>query len=154
VLQHDVDRGALAADLSAYFQAKEHSEVARSHAMLDFFASAQCLSHRLAGYFGDHQAPLHCGHCSVCQGQVAQLPAPAVLPPLASQNFAALCGELIDRHQGKLRSPASVETLTRFLCGISAPVLTKLKARSLSGFAALEHYPYAEVRQWVQYFTA
>ncbi len=154
VLQRDVDQQALAAELSAYFQAKEHSEVARIHAMLDYFASAQCLSHRLAGYFGDDQAPLHCGHCSVCQGQVAQLPAPAALPPLTSQNFVALCGAMIDLHQGKLRTPASGHTLTRFLCGISAPALTKLKARSLPGFAALEHYPYAEVRRWVQQFTA
>jgi ATP-dependent DNA helicase RecQ len=29
-------------------------------------------------------------------------------------------------------------------------LLNKLKARSCSGFAALEDYPYAEVRQWVQ----
>lgn len=154
VLQHDVDRSTLATELSAYFQAKEHSEVARIHAMLDFFASAQCLSHRLAGYFGDHRVPLHCGHCSVCQGQVAQLPAPAALPPLARQNFAELCGGLIDQHLARRRAPASAETMTRFLCGISEPLLTKLKARSLPGFAALERYPYAEVRRWVQQFTA
>jgi len=151
VLQHGIDRTALATELSAYFEAKEHSELARIHAMLDFFASAQCLSHRLAGYFGDYQAPLHCGHCSVCRGQVAQLPAPAALAPLTGQNFAALCGGLLDQHQGKLRRPASTHTLTRFLCGIGAPVLTKIKARSLPGFAALERYPYAEVRQWVQH---
>jgi len=154
VLQRDFDRNALGADLSAYFQAKEHSEVARIHAMLDYFASAQCLSHRLAAYFGDLQAPLHCGHCSVCRGQVAQLPAPAPVPPLAGQNLVALCGELIDRHLGQLHRPASCEVLTRFLCGITAPVLTQLRARSLPGFAALENYPYAEVRQWVQQFTA
>jgi len=150
VLQPDFDADTLAAELSAYFQAREQSEVARIHAMLDFFASAECLSHQLAVYFGDALAPPHCGHCSVCRGQVAQLPAPAALPPLTGQNFAALCGALLDLHQGKLRRPASAHTLTRFLCGISAPVLTKLRARSLPGFAALERYPYAEVRQWVQ----
>ena len=40
----------------------------------------------------------------------------------------------------------SAECLTRFLCGISVPVFTKLKARQLPGFASLEAYPYAEVR--------
>jgi ATP-dependent DNA helicase RecQ len=35
------------------------------------------------------------------------------------------------------------------LCGITAPVFTRLKARSLPGFAALDGYPYAEVRDWV-----
>jgi ATP-dependent DNA helicase RecQ len=43
----------------------------------------------------------------------------------------------------------SAECLTRFLCGISVPLFTKLKARQLSGFAALEDYPYAEVRSWL-----
>ena len=93
---------AISASLSAYFAAKEASEVARIHAMLTFFASDQCLSQRLAVYFGDTQAPL------------------------------------------------TAEALTRYLCGITVPVLTHLKARSLGGFAALEHYPYAEVRRWVQ----
>jgi ATP-dependent DNA helicase RecQ len=29
-------------------------------------------------------------------------------------------------------------------------MFTRLKARNISGFAALEAYPYAEVRQWIQ----
>jgi ATP-dependent DNA helicase RecQ len=33
---------------------------------------------------------------------------------------------------------------------VTEPLLTQLKARSMGGFAALEHYPYAEVRQWVR----
>ncbi len=150
VLQPAFDRAALGAELSAYFAAKETSEVARIHAMLDFFASEQCLSQRLAAYFGDGQAPLHCGHCSVCQGQVAHLPAPAPLPALDSHNFAALCDLLMERYLLHHGDPLSAETLTRFLCGITAPLLTKLKARSQGGFAALAHYPYAEVRRWVQ----
>ncbi|MNO09541.1 hypothetical protein D3C81_2327810 [compost metagenome] len=44
----------------------------------------------------------------------------------------------------------SAERLTRFLCGISVPLFTKLKARAIHGFAALENYPYAEVRGWAQ----
>jgi ATP-dependent DNA helicase RecQ len=30
------------------------------------------------------------------------------------------------------------------------PLFTKLKARSVHGFATLENYPYAQVRAWVQ----
>jgi len=149
LLQPGFDKAALSAQLSAYFVSKECSEVARIHAMLAFFASADCLSQRLAAYFGDTQAPLHCGHCSVCDGAVAQLPPPLPLPALAGYDLAELCGELMQRHQQLKHTSASAETLTRFLCGITAPVLTRLKARSLAGFAALENYPYAEVRQWV-----
>jgi ATP-dependent DNA helicase RecQ len=66
VLQSAFDADALSHELGAYFQAKEVSEIARIHAVLDFFASDTCLSQRLAAYFGDTQAPLHCGHCAVC----------------------------------------------------------------------------------------
>ena len=32
----------------------------------------------------------------------------------------------------------------------SVPLFTALKARQLGGFAALEAYPYAEVREWAE----
>jgi ATP-dependent DNA helicase RecQ len=150
LLQPGFDPQALSLELHGYFQGKETSEIARIHAMLALFASEECLSQRLAAYFGDDQAPLRCGHCSVCTGQVAHLPAPAALPALAEENFAQLCGDFAQRHQTLKGSPASAECLTRFLCGISVPMFGKLKARSFAGFAALESYPYAAVRLWAQ----
>jgi ATP-dependent DNA helicase RecQ len=150
LLQPGFDPVALSLDLHGYFQGKEASEIARIHAMLALFASEQCLSQRLAAYFGDAQAPLQCGHCSVCAGQLAHLPEPPLLPALAGQDFQALCGDFNQRHQAHKGSPTSAECLTRFLCGISVPLFTKLKARSVHGFAALENYPYAQVRAWVQ----
>ena len=148
ILMPDFDAPALSGELAAYFQAREHSEIARIHAMLAFFDSERCLSQQLAAYFGDTDAPLQCGHCSVCHGQVAHLPEAATLIKLAGQNFQALCGDLLA--QTPARRPVSAETVTRFLCGVTAPRLTRLKARSLPGFAALENYPYATVRHWVQ----
>ncbi|TXT38652.1 MAG: ATP-dependent DNA helicase RecQ [Comamonadaceae bacterium] len=150
VLQPHVDAEALGAELSHYFKTKEASEVARIQGVLDLFASESCLSQRLATYFGDQDAPQQCGHCSVCLGQTASWPEPDKRPPLAGLGFSALCAELMARHQSVQGNAPSAELLTRFLCGISAPLLTRLKARSLSGFAALEDYPYAQVRAWVQ----
>ena len=150
VLMPHLDAPALSLELATYFQARERSEIARIHAMLAFFASDQCLSQQLAAYFGDEQAPQYCGHCSVCDGQVAHLPEAAPVANLAGQNFQALCGDLLARQSEPSGHPISAETLTRFLCGVTAPLLTRLKARSLPGFAALENYPYATVRHWVQ----
>ncbi|RBL66515.1 recombinase RecQ, partial [Pseudomonas sp. MWU13-2625] len=65
LLQTDFDLAALSADLHGYFTRHEGSEIARIHAMLDLFATEQCLGYRLAAYFGDRQAPQRCGHCSV-----------------------------------------------------------------------------------------
>jgi ATP-dependent DNA helicase RecQ len=85
----------------------------------------------------------------VCSGQVAQLPAPPALPPLAQQDKRALCESLVRKYRELKGAEPSAECLTRFLCGISVPLFTKLKARQLDGFAALEDYPYAEVRAWL-----
>jgi ATP-dependent DNA helicase RecQ len=150
LLNSDFDSDALSAELHDYFTRHEQAEVARIHTMLEVFASERCLGYRLAEYFGDHNAPEQCGHCSVCHGQVARLPAPPELPALVDKNFAALWGDFIHRHEQHTGVIPTAERLTRFLCGISVPLFTKLKARAIPGFAVLEEYPYAEVRSWAQ----
>ncbi|OLF56505.1 ATP-dependent DNA helicase RecQ [Pseudomonas chlororaphis] len=150
LLETGGDAVALSQQLHDYFKQHESSEIARIHAMLELFATEQCLGYRLAQYFGDSQAPRQCGHCSVCHGQVARLPEPPALPALVDKNFEALCSDFIHRHQQHNGTVPGAERLTRFLCGLSVPLFTKLKARSIPGFAVLEDYPYAEVRKWVQ----
>lgn len=150
LLHSDFASDALSAELHEYFTRHEQTEVARIHAMLEVFATERCLGYRLAEYFGDHNAPERCGHCSVCHGQIARLPEPSPLSPLVDKNFAQLCGEFIHRHEQQTGRIPSAERLTRFLCGISVPLFTKLKARAIPGFAALEEYPYAQVREWAQ----
>ncbi|MGX1172470.1 RecQ family ATP-dependent DNA helicase [Pseudomonas sp. R151218B TE3479] len=150
VLEADLDVQALSAELHAYFTRHEHGEIARIHAMLELFATDRCLGHRLAQYFGDDSAPHRCGHCSVCHGQIARLPEPPALPALVDKSFEALCGDFIHKHEQHSGSVPSAERLTRFLCGISVPLFTRLKARKIPGYAELEAYPYAEVHQWTQ----
>ena len=112
-LRSDWSTDALADELHGYFKRQEASEIGRINAMLDLFASHTCLSQRLAAYFGDHQAPTRCGHCSVCRGQVAHLPEPA-LPALEGKDFAALCDAFRQRQHdydgrdaGRKASPVS-----------------------------------------------
>ncbi|MFC6301177.1 RecQ family ATP-dependent DNA helicase [Pseudomonas sp. CCM 7893] len=148
LLSTDFDPQVLSVELHAGFKLHEVTEVARIHAMLDLFATDRCLGYRLAHYFGDENAPQQCGHCSVCHGNVAHLPSPPSLPGLVDKNFQGLCGDFIHRHHEYSARLPSAERLTRFLCGISVPLFTKLKARGIPGFAMLEEYPYAEVREW------
>ncbi|MBA1238169.1 RecQ family ATP-dependent DNA helicase [Pseudomonas kunmingensis] len=147
LLDSSFDLEALCAELHAYFKQHEASEITRIDNMLALFESAECLSQRLATYFGDANAPQRCGHCSVCLGQVAQLPEPPVLAPLGEIDLDARCAEFNQRYTQLKGGAPSVECLTRFLCGISVPVFTKLKARQIPGFASLEAYPYAAVRE-------
>jgi len=69
---------------------------------------------------------------------------------LAEQSFDELCGEFLRRHLDYCGYDPSADFVTRFLCGISVPLFTKLKARATKGFAALANYPYAQVREWVR----
>ena len=150
LLDTDFDPQVLSEALYMGFKQHEVGEVARIHAMLDLFATEHCLGQRLAQYFGDENAPQRCGHCSVCHGHVAHLPPPPRLSPLVDKNFMGLCGDFIHRHHEHTGQWPGAERLTRFLLGISVPLFTKLKARGIPGSAALEDYPYAEVREWVQ----
>jgi ATP-dependent DNA helicase RecQ len=136
---------ALANSLAQLFKDKEQSDVERIHRLLQFFESEQCLSHGLADYFGDHNAPSQCGHCSVCRGHIAQLPKSHTQQASASEVSAWLT-EL----QKKSSTPLSHNLQAKFLCGIATPVFTKLKARSLAGFARLESAPYAQVLALVE----
>ncbi|MEX5582165.1 RecQ family ATP-dependent DNA helicase [Pseudomonas lurida] len=150
LLDTDFDPQVLSEALYMGFKQHEVGEVARIHAMLDLFATEHCLGQRLAQYFGDENAPQRCGHCSVCHGHVAHLPPPPRLPPLVDKNFMGLCADFIHRHHEHTGQLPGAERLTRFLLGISVPLFTKLKARGIPGSAALEDYPYAEVREWAQ----
>ncbi|MFG3452294.1 ATP-dependent DNA helicase RecQ [Stutzerimonas stutzeri] len=141
------DAEALSVELHAYFKQHEASEITRIDNMLALFESRECLSQRLAAYFGDRLAPQQCGHCSVCRGQVAQLPEPPALASLSDMDLVARCAEFSQRYTQLKGNAPSTECLTRFLCGISVPAFTKLKARQIPGFASLEAYPYAEVRE-------
>ncbi|WP_222909938.1 ATP-dependent DNA helicase RecQ [Pseudomonas sp. DNDY-54] len=147
LLDPDFGAEALSVELHAYFKQHEASEITRIDNMLALFESRECLSQRLAAYFGDRQAPQQCGHCSVCREQVAQLPEPPALASLSDMDLVARCAEFSQRYTQLKGNAPSTECLTRFLCGISVPAFTKLKARQIPGFASLEAYPYAEVRE-------
>ncbi|WP_378082106.1 ATP-dependent DNA helicase RecQ [Aeromonas bestiarum] len=140
ILRQGVDIDVLADELYALFEKKEWSELARLQALLAFFTSTRCLSHELARYFADEQAPSQCVHCSVCRGEVAVLPP---LPSLTLPNESGLrawCDPLI-----ALCHSRHPRILTRFLCGIATPLTTRVKAKSLAGFGQLAMHPFADV---------
>ncbi|KOO02498.1 RecQ family ATP-dependent DNA helicase [Vibrio nereis] len=127
-------------NLEKLYRDKEQSDINRIHNLLAFFESERCLSHRLADYFGDANAPHTCGHCSVCRGKIAKLPV-RQQPEIDEEAFSSW---LIDL-ENKAPHPLSAQLKSKFLCGIATPMLTKLKARSLPGFGKMEATPFAEV---------
>lgn len=145
VLNPQFDIKHIEDSLYQYFKSKEQGEIERIHHMIGFFQSNQCLSKTLAEHFGDHQLTSACGHCSVCNGQIAVLPTSSQLPPLQQNQVSELAAEFI----AACPTLPSPELITRFLCGLSVPLFTKIKARKMPGFGKLEAYRYQDVRNLV-----
>ncbi|CAG9297218.1 RecQ family ATP-dependent DNA helicase [Celerinatantimonas diazotrophica] len=141
VVNRQMPRDALTEEIFQLFKQKEQSEISRIHAMVAFFQSSQCLSFQLAQYFSDENAPRHCGQCSVCKGRIAKLEPPH-LPAVTAAQIKIWLQPFISACPNSVSSDA----LTRYLCGITHPLNSELKANKMAGFARLERYPF----QWVK----
>jgi ATP-dependent DNA helicase RecQ len=150
VLQLPQQQPSLASDLYQLFINKEQAEINRIAQLIGFFESDVCLSHRLAGYFADHHAPEFCGHCSVCRGQVAQLPNAALVNMASPEQLQAWLQPFQQKFIASMGQAASAAAQARFLCGITTPVLTKIKGRQLAGFAQCELLPFNQVRAQIE----
>ncbi|CCN71228.1 ATP-dependent DNA helicase RecQ [Vibrio nigripulchritudo] len=135
----------LAHQMHSLFEQKELSEVERIRTMVAFFDESRCLSYQLASYFADENAPAECGHCSVCEGRVAQLPG-AEPVSVDSTNIEHWIAPYLKATRGS----ATPQALARFLCGIATPESTSVKARQMEGFAKLESTPFSEVLSHVK----
>ncbi|NVK23474.1 MAG: RecQ family ATP-dependent DNA helicase [Gammaproteobacteria bacterium] len=146
---NEINLAKQAKQITDYFVEKQQSEIARIHNMLALFEREQCLSFQLASYFGDgsygdNQAPLHCGHCSVCRGHKVSMAAP-IPPSIMASEVNALSETFIESYRQLFARAPSLVAITRFLCGISTPEFVKLKARKIAGFGALEKVSYRQV---------
>ena len=149
VLDRHFDDRHLTDVLYQYFIQKERSEIKRMQTMLSLFQSEKCLSKALAEYFGDPQVTDRCGHCSFCDDCLKQWPQPAPLPPFHHYDMHTLCKAAREMIQEYFDVPPSLDLLCRYLCGITSPWLTKIKAKTLSGFGQLEQYRYHDVKSWL-----
>lgn len=145
VTDRSQDITQLSANMHQLFQTKEQHEIERLHQLLHFFESDRCLSHRLAEYFADHNAPQQCGHCSVCRGQPAQLPRVAT-DALDATQLRAWLQPFITASD----TPLSVEAQARYLCGIATPLSSRVKANKMAGFGKLENAPFRDVCAAIQ----
>lgn len=144
VNQTRLNQDNIAGQLADYFAQNETSEIQRIAALVQFIEKDTCLSHTLANYFGDTEAPPQCGHCSVCRGEVATLPKPNLPAMPTDEQLRSYIQEL----QQKLGTQSiSADLSTRFLCGLTQPIFTKVKARLLSGWTKCEIHRYGDVRE-------
>ena len=134
----------MAHTLQRYVEQKQTSEIERIATMIRFFELDRCLNRNLARYFGDQNAPEHCGHCSVCRGNVLSFEknnVNQVIDSLSSDVQIAKTWLLQKLPQAQV-TPV---LMARFLVGLTQPIFTKLKARQQPVFGKYEEMAYEEV---------
>lgn len=139
----------LASNLYQHFVDKQQNDIQRIHTMLDLYRQPHCLSRTLAAYFGERMQH-DCGVCSVCKNRFQPWPPTPEYHSLDTLDAVSLIAPLQHAMQQQFGQSASPELLTRFLCGIQVPWLSKVKARKMPGFGQLENVPYAAVHAWLQ----
>jgi len=139
----------LASSLHEYFSDKEEKEIKRIATLVRFFELETCLSRNLSRYFDDQNSPENCGHCSVCRGSVAKLSysQESILPD-DSVIFESLTS-LIQHMSTKNKNVLSLETMCRFLTGLTVPLFSRNKVKQLPGFGSCENIRYQAVREKV-----
>ena len=145
VLPATQNQEAISQHLAELFQSKEQKDIERIHTMLNLFQSSDCLSHQLAHYFADHNAPTQCGHCSVCRGQIASFPQPQQEQPELT-HLSAWVDEFVQLSPTAISNAA----VARFLCGISTPIIAQLKASKLRGYGSMANVSFEQVLKQVE----
>ncbi|MCF8105184.1 MAG: RecQ family ATP-dependent DNA helicase [Desulfohalobiaceae bacterium] len=146
ILNKGFDLSAVTENIYNLYQRKQEFEISRIHLMLRFFQSSPCLSYNLARYFGESVPGKTCGHCSVCcTGQAAVLEKTYETPPLSDLDR----GDLFQVCTQILGDQLTLDNAAKFLCGVHAPVFTRLKASKSPQFGALSGYPFREVKEWL-----
>lgn len=141
VNDHAIEVDTLAEKLHQKFLSNERYQVNRISEMIRFFENHRCLSFELARYFGETINRDNCGHCSVCTIRPVKMESPAQRKPLESYDMKEITRQIREAAGDR----ATKLLMAKFLCGISTPLFTKLKASKMNGFGKLEAYPFAEV---------
>ena len=138
---HDLSRS-----LVEKFEARERGEQERLARVPALMQSAECLTNALVRYFGEERAA-PCGHCSFCRtGQAATMPPVPEAGPLEDAVPLGELNALADAHPQALGTPRQ---RARFLCGLSAPSLTKAKLTKHRLFGATETRAFETVLEYV-----
>jgi ATP-dependent DNA helicase RecQ len=139
-LSKPADLAATAVSLFARCEERRLRDLARLEEVIEYFREKQCKVAALCRHFGEDR-PEHCGHCSACLEQAAAEPSvERTVPPL---DEAILEQARNVRREYPILSDPTI--MTRWLCGITSPALTKAKLSSHRLFGALAEQPFGEL---------
>ena len=146
VMKSQLNASGLASQLFSYFSQNEKSEIARIEALVIFFEQSTCLSGRLSHYFDDNNTPNQCGHCSVCEGQIAKLNYSVQHEWPDDSEIIEACNYFNQHITAAGFSAMSINLYCQFLVGLTVPLFTRAKVKKVQGYALCQSLRYGEVR--------
>lgn len=145
-LKFPSDNTKLAGELYDRILKREAAEIARLHQVLELAGLDSCQTLFLAAHFSEKREQ-PCGHCSWCHDGKADLFQRAH-HSIASELSVEVEKVLQDDSGGEyLQQPRA---LTRFLCGLTSPRISRAKLSRHPLFARLEHVPFKQVLDWAE----
>jgi len=135
---------ALIAELYQRVLAREQAEIQRLQQVLDLVTLDNCQTNALAAHFGEQRTQA-CGHCSVCSRGKSELP-----PRHTSANNKDILRAINTLKQEQADVLTSPRLLSRFLCGISSPRISRSKLSAHKLFGSLENVSFAEVMAQIE----
>lgn len=139
VLQRPDSIESLGADLHRRILKREQAELQRLQQVLDLVSLDGCQTNALAAHFGE-QRQQPCGHCSWCTKGVSRVP-PRNTKTIDDDLWQQV-ESLKDEQAAMLANP---RRLTRLLCGIPSPGLSRGRLTGHDLFGRLERIPFADV---------
>ncbi|WP_339133286.1 MAG: ATP-dependent DNA helicase RecQ [Candidatus Electrothrix sp. GW3-4] len=142
-----LDIVALKDELVKRFAQREQSDLDRLGLVVDLVNHPGCKTGFLLRYFGEER-PANCGHCSFCleEKNNTLINGRANTPVSEQDNLTEKLQRVQREYPQALASPRQI---TRLLCGLSSPGLTRNKLSRHELFGRLEQYPFAAVMEWV-----
>ena len=141
-----LDRTAIQRLLHEKIALLERQELQRIDAMFALATSRRCQAASLSAHFGQ---PLNedCGQCSVCRGEVIELPLKASPARVGSSALTQL-RSVIDQYPEVM---ADALTQAKFLCGIASPKLLRMRLTRHPLYGCCREVPFTLVLKAVDH---
>lgn len=130
-----LERNSLKETLVNRFQQREQNDLQRLQLVVDLINHKGCKTRFLLTYFGE-DLDANCGHCQFClHGENIPIQAEIITPPKLDKKVIEQITKLRTTYP---RALGTSRQMSRFLCGLPSPMLTKekLTKHGLFGLAA------------------
>ncbi|QYZ67430.1 MAG: helicase [Gammaproteobacteria bacterium (ex Lamellibrachia satsuma)] len=134
----------LAHELHQRMLKREKAEVHRLQQVLDLVDLDGCQTNALSAHFGE-QREQPCGHCSWCRRGKQR-----IAPRRTVSISDGIWQEVSNLKQEQGESLADARLLTRLLCGITSPRLSREKLTGHPLFGKLDQMPFDKVLVWAE----